>query len=221
MPHSIYTPLIGRFGNQMFQYAHARALAEQTGAQLCTPKWVGEEIFDLPEVGRCTDNEIGGYHQDQASLIYTRKQVKEWFLLNPKFCDPLHSFPRLKIAAHLRRGDYEQLGYVLVSEKSYSDPMSKLFPDWRFIEFVTDRMPLIVKGVPDFLPDFYRLLNAEYLLRGNSSFSWWAGTLSSGRVFAPIIDGKEGGKVQDCEFVEGNWPKLANLPDCTDLHLPE
>lgn len=218
---SIYTPLIGRFGNQMFQYAYGRARAEREGVELCTPPWVGEEIFEIPVANRCTDNEFGGYHQDQASLIYTRSQVKQWFLLKPKFCDRLHTFKIPRISAHYRRGDYERLGYVVVSEESYYKSLFKIADKEGVVEIISEESPTLVNGTPDFLPDFYKLWQSPMLFRANSSFSWWAGTLSNGRVFAPIIDGKEGGKVQDCEFVEGNWPKLANLPDCTDLHLPE
>lgn len=35
----------GRFGNQLFQYAFARALAEKYGAELQTSDWIGPQIF--------------------------------------------------------------------------------------------------------------------------------------------------------------------------------
>ncbi len=164
-----------------------------------------------------------GYGQDQDSLIYTRRQVKEWFKLKPEIKDRLEAIKFLEsdpIIAHRRVGDYEKLGYVVVSEKSYRDAYHQFEFEPTPLVFVTEENPTLVSGLPDFLPDFWRMMQAKVLFRGNSSFSWWAATLSDARVFSPVIDGLPGGE-QDCEFVEGNWPKFANLSFLTDLHLKE
>ena len=39
----------GRFGNQMFQYAFARAYAEKYNCILQTPKWIGQDIFEIQD----------------------------------------------------------------------------------------------------------------------------------------------------------------------------
>ena len=219
----IYTPLIGRIGNQLFQYAKARAIAERDGRPLTTPPWVGEAIFDLPCVSRnLPDAEtIEGYGQNQDSLIYTRAQVKQWFKLKLPVEQALESVPLSPIIAHRRVGDYARLGYVVVSEQSYRDAWHKFEFEPTPLEFVTEENPMRVSGLPDWLPDFYRMMRSKVLFRGNSSFSWWAATLSEARIFSPIITGKEGGREQHCEFVSGNWPKFADLPNITDLHLKE
>lgn len=215
---------IGRFGNQLFQYCHARAFAEHNDCELRLPAWVGEEIFDLPPVPRPDGSEeiLGGYRQRQEDLIYTRKQVKEWLRFKPVVAaDLLRLIPVEPNAAHLRKGDYPGYGYPMVSLDSYKRQFHKL--GISSFSVISEERPYYDREfccARSFLPDFYRLMSAKVLLRGNSSFSWWAAVLSEAVIYSPIIDGLEGGREHDCEFVEGNWPKLSDR-DCTDLHLKE
>jgi len=226
---TIRVNLIGRFGNQMFQYAWARAYAQQYGAYLITSRWIGEQIFDLPYHESSLLSDVphtlpAEYHQDQASLIYTRKQVKEWFRFKPEvekiLSDNVGGF---QVVCHLRRGDYKDLGYVVVSTKSYHDAIQELhLPDGGWTHFVSEENSYKIDGLPDFLPDFYLMMKkSTILLRANSSFSWWAATLGDAKVYSPVIEGLEGGREQLCRFVPGNHPRFANLPFVTDLHLPE
>jgi hypothetical protein len=220
-----FTPLIGRFGNQLFQYAHTRAVCEQNGYTLATPEWVGERIFEIPEARRAhlPDLVFSGYNQDDASLVYSRRWILNTLRLRPEIQAKLDTFvPQGEIVAHVRRGDYKDLQYPLVSLSSYYRAAANL--GFEKLAIVSEEAPLThpdFTGDLGFLPDFYRLLKAKVLFRANSSFSWWAGTLSEAQVYAPVIDGKPGGVESDCDFVAGNWPKLANLPVCTDLHLKE
>ncbi len=205
---TVYTPLIGRLGNKLFQYAHARAYCEAGGHQLVTPDWEGRSLFNLSDaIGGSGNITLGGYRQDQASLIYTRAQVKQWMA----FREPLTE--STEILCHRRVGDYFGAGYVVVSAISYIKAAVRFGFDPGNIEFVTE------EAAQDYLNDFRRLAAAPILFRGNSSFSWWAATLGNGRVFSPVIEGLCGGREQDCEFVEGNWPRLANLELVTDLYL--
>ncbi|MBX4215888.1 hypothetical protein KW797_02990 [Candidatus Parcubacteria bacterium] len=228
--------LIGRFGNNCFTYAYARALAEQRGAQLQCDPWVGNDIFglndppiteQLPQRDETTlqpdevNVAIKTYAQNQACLIYTREQVRRWFTLRPSLVAMLERLlaPDLPIVAHLRRGDYLSYGYVAVARKSYERAAGGPF------SVVSDDTPTVLPEFPyplDFLPDFYRLMRANVLLRANSSFSYWAGVLGNQeRVLSPIIDGLPGGVEHDCTFTEGNWPKFANLDGITNLNLRE
>src|SRR5271155_1393506 len=103
MPQPICPAMIGRFGNQCFSYCYSRALAEQTGREFHTHPWPGELVFDIPIPPRpqIGDEIIGGYHQDQASLIYTRKQVREWFKWRPEISKAI-DLPKHFVAAHRR-----------------------------------------------------------------------------------------------------------------------
>lgn len=221
----VRTNLIGRFGNQLFQWAHAKAFAVKNGRTLATPPWVGEKIFDISEASRSEQGTVfGGYHQDQESIIYSRKDVLNWLKINPNLKAKLDAaLPKDKVVAHLRRGDYGPLGYVVVSQESYRQAakLNGFNPDE--IVFLSENNPTRVEGFEgelSFLPDFYRMMKAPVLFRANSSFSWWAATLGDGRVFSPVIENIEGGiESKDCIFLEGNWPRLANFDFTTNLHL--
>lgn len=212
----IHVNLIGGLGNNLFQYAYARAYALENGIALTTNRWIGEEIFDLPSAyGQAGTVLEPHYRQDQASLIYTRKQVKDWFRFKPEVQTRLEELSTPAFAAHRRVGDYSDLGYVVVSRLSYQKGIRKFgYEPGRFCLFTEE-------AGGNMLEDFYRMMKSEVLFRGNSTFSWWAATLSDAVVYSPVIDGLEGGMEQECEFVEGNHPKFANLPGITDLHLEE
>jgi len=136
---------------------------------------------------------------------------------------------RLSIAAHIRRGDYIGLSniYCLVSENSYVTACRKFGLNPDNISWVQEgnhqqAQDLIDIGVP-FLDDFVSLMNADVILRANSSFSWWAATLNTGRVLSPLLEDRTG--IQNVEFVEGNWPRMVDGRNCrmhiTDLHLKD
>lgn len=233
--------LTGRFGNLLFQYAHARAWCEQNHHELCLPPWVGEKVFTIPEAVRpkrrrpdivWTEN----LRQDQDSLIYTRSQVRKWFTLRPEILDMLVGITstRFHVVLNVREGqDYRDAGLVTISRESYSKACRDAGYDPVFAVWETDTRPTTL---PRFtsnpnasglgttwacIPSFYRLMSAPVLFRANSTFSWWAATLGNGRVFAPNIRGIRGGVANaQCDtWVEANWPACAEAH--TDLYLPD
>lgn len=240
--------LMGRVGNQLFQYAACRAFAEKHEMELRTPPWLGQQIFELhdppitlqagPRFNERTLQDFGqvdfeGYGQSQMALDwYTRADCRRWFTWRPEILEALKELKELRdklsgstIVGHVRRGDYlTNGGYVIVSRNSYIRKAAELgFSSYYEIneEHPTKLHAGSLPTELSFLPDFYWMTLAYILLRANSSFSWWAHTLAgdSQRIFAPVIEGKPGGVESDCEFVEGSWPRLANLDVCTDLHL--
>ncbi len=239
----ISVSLQGRFGNQLFQYVFARAYAKRFGAELLCGPWIGEKIF---QISNCrpppsdlgfprrnektlqdseTEIELRGYFQDQNSVsFYTRENVRDWLAFRPEIKAKLDriQFTDDRCVAHRRVGDYAGYGYPVVSLKSYHDFLTR-FGAWS-CTFITEENPWRDKefvGELEFLPDFYRMMRAEVLFRGNSSFSWWASALGNARTFSPIVSGLKGGQEHHCSFVEGNWPRFCNLDFCTDLHLSE
>lgn len=218
----VFTPLIGRFGNKLFQYCHARRYCELHGHTLCTPPWEGERIFEIPEATRtdAPDITLGGYGQNQDSLIYSRKWALDTLRLRADVRDKL-DWNLGAIVAHVRQGDFADLGYPVIAPQSYLNAAHRFGYDGSSMQTVSEAAPAARPGITGdlaFLPDFYRMMHADVLFRANSSFSWWAATLGEARVFSPVIDGKPGGEVE-CEFVEGNYPKLSTLPAITDLHM--
>lgn len=230
----------GRFGNMMFQYAFARAYAEKYDLELHTEPWVGQKIFTIDDpvntpgpVPRILEKDIQpgmanvefrGYFQRQEAMLYTREQVLRWFRFRPHIIMAHHmdSYP---LVAHRRVGDYLGYGYPVVGRQAYLCAAERAGYEPRQMLFISDEHPTIESpflGELEFVHDFITLTKAQTLFRSNSSFSWWAATLGVGRVFSPVIDGLEGGKVHETvPFVEGNHPRLANLDFVTDLHLPK
>ena len=89
------------------------------------------------------------------------------------------------------------------------------------VHWISLDSPRIIEGIPSefsFLPDFVALMQADVILRANSTFSWWAAALSNARVLAPIV-GDLCGK-QDVSFVEGNWPRCAHT-DRTGVQITD
>jgi len=231
----------GGFGNQLFQYALARAYAEAHRAVLLTPAWIGQKVFALTDppldysLPRAAFDEIPngrinvilhGYFQCQRAMdLMSRLRLRAWFRLRSEWQQRFTTRPA--IAAHVRRGDYIGNIYCLVSESSYAAACLKFGYDPTRITWIQEGnkqqiQDLVDAGVP-FLEDFLLLANADVLLRANSSFSWWAGTLGRGRIFSPLVEDRVG--PQDVEFIEGNWPRMVNSHNCnthiTDLRLKD
>lgn len=165
-----------------------------------------------------------GYFQNPHSLsFYSRADVKEWFRIKEDFCDlvPLRENPYT--AAHVRRGDYLELShlYCLVSKESYIDAAKKYDIDPTTIVWLQEETqsphPILLENKIGFLSDFLTIMWADTILRANSTFSWWAATLSDARIYAPVVNNLTG--QQRCEFVPGNHPKMYS--GWQDLHLKE
>lgn len=235
-------PMIGRFGNLLFIYAHARAWAEQNGYELCLPPWVGEKVFDIPEAVRPDKFKPDmvwpeNMRQNQESLIYTRKQVREWLRFKPEIEERLQPARCNSgtVMLNVRQGqDYRSAGLVTLSNECYVDAARRYGFRGPFA-FETDLNPMRLKSFDGNidasglgttwagLPSFYRLMTAPVLFRANSTFSWWAATLSHGKVYSPMIRGLKGAvsNVYCDYFVLGNHPVMCECPENSDLHLKE
>lgn len=232
----IYLRTQGRAGNQVMQYCFARGYAEFIGTELVTDNWIGRKVFQVGErIGAANVQErseldlvegednicLVGYAQHQNCLkYYTRSKMREWLRFRPEIENQLQK-EEGKILAHRRVGDYFGYQYPVVSQKAYHGAAIEY--NQPLPEFVTEENPAPNPFTKDlaWVPDFYRLINARVLFRGNSTFSWVAACLSSARIYAPVIEGLEGGKEHDAKFVLGNWPRFCNLDFVTDLHIKE
>jgi hypothetical protein len=144
--------------------------------------------------------------------------------------------------AHLRRDDTSDVeynrthpqGHSVISKDSYLRAFRKFGYSEDSIEWVSDdysgrwhigrkvrfrggwEYPAGSQYLPgivfDWLDDFLKLYFARTIFRANSSFSWWAATLSpTANVFSPVIDkshiyGVDGMEEIAVDFVEGNHP---------------
>ena len=213
----------GRWGNSLFQYAFARWYAESIGAELRIPlEWEGRRFFSTvneavmtapagPRVAFPTgqDNiDLHGYFQSEQHVSkLSRSKLKEW--LQP-FMTKFIDIP--KIAVHTRRSDYIGNGYyAVVTDDSYKRAVEQFGYDWKDVKIYRCDSPT------DQYMDFLEIMMAPVIFRSNSTFSWWAATLSNAKVYSPVVGDATG--EHDFPFVEGNHPKLCQL--FSDLHIKE
>lgn len=238
----------GRFGNSSVQYLFARAYAEKHRFEFHCDEWIGERIFDIPSSRYIPGNDWPRYNEAQLAQMtpdhsfvfrgyaqtqfcashYSKRQAQAWFRFKQEIIDRIggrdgkNADPHPFILAHRRVGDYKGYGYVQVSEESYDQACEDFCLSPGRLIFVTEEKPFEHPWFSDwapFLPDFFRMVRAPVLLRGNSTFSWLAALIGNGLVLAPVIDGLEGGKEHHCKFVAGNHPRLANLDFTETLYV--
>ncbi|NNM86022.1 MAG: hypothetical protein HKL96_09750 [Phycisphaerales bacterium] len=234
----------GRFGNMLFQYSFARKFAKLNNAELQTPPWLGETAFNIshPRIRRPlpatpddgwqmgqVNVDLLGYFQNQRCMdLLSRRELKQWLAFRPEIASLFPKPRSFYAAAHLRRGDYvrEQNRFCVVKKSAYESAIKQAGIAAADVIWVCDETaqssPLEAQGL-GFLADFFTLMQADVLFRANSSFSWWAATLSSARVYSPVVEDKVG--MQDVPFVPGNWPMMSHPSRTgalsTDLHLPD
>lgn len=228
----------GRTGNQLFQYAFAKAYAMSVNATLHTPPWIGQTLFEdindppcidgLPTLGLDTiprndrtDVNLSGYYQfADAFQYYSINTVRRWFTFKKEWMDQFTERP--KIAAHVRRGDYvTQYASVFctIEEDAYIWAIEKAGYSLFDVTWIREDKPTVFShpGL-EWLKDFFTLMNAEVLFRANSTFSWWAGTLGNAKVYSPVVEGKVGPH-SDVDFIEGNHPRCTCQPNTSDFWL--
>jgi hypothetical protein len=218
----------GRFGNQIYQYLFARAYAEKYDAILEIPNWVGQKIFknvDHPtpsmqlrrvELDSVPCGEVNidlfGYYQKKSAIdILSGKKVKGWLQFQDRWVEKFEKKAH-SIIAHLRRGDYAEKFsniFCIVTKESYIQACRKYgIPEDKIVWLSEDQQKHFPELDNDlqFLPDFFSMVNADILLRANSTFSIWAGFFNMGKVYSPAVGGTIG--ISDVEFVEGNHSKI-------------
>ena len=234
----------GRFGNMLHQDSFCSQYAKLFDCNYeCSP-WIGQKLFGLndPPISRPlprtkedrwnwgqVDIDLYGYFQNQNCInILSRKALKERYKFLPRYTEAFPKQQNYYIAAHLRRGDYvnKQDYYCVVMQESYLRACDKFGLDKSKIIWVSEETqhpnPFESEGL-GFLPDFMTLMNADVILRANSTFSWWASVLSNAKIYSPLLEARRGQRV--FEFVDGNWPRCADSRwvdgVLSDLHLPE
>jgi len=237
-----------RAGNNLFQYAHARAYAERIGAELQTDPWWGQEVFglaekriakDLPKVADMDfekwdgdwDVEITGWCLHQKCLIYSRADVKDWLRFTDEVEDAVQFVESHEVAYHVRWGDFQGMhDFIAISHDSYEKAIREHLPDFHHharmvCAWDSLRSTKLENAGLGWIPDFVALMRAKNHFRANSTFSWWAAVLGQNeRVFAPNLEGitPQANIFQRAPFVSGNWPAISCFhPNCSNLYLRE
>jgi len=192
----------GDFGNQLFQYTFMRAYAEKYDYELQIPPWIGEKIFKDVVHSSCskrlpivkekdlhgqTNVDVLGFFQDTKShSILSTSKIKKWL----QFQDKWLNFASVKVAAHLRRGDFldHKERYCLITRQSYLSACKKYNLDNPTWVHQKNKDHKNDKDFDNLINDFLIMVNAKVLLRSNSSFSFWAGFFNKNKVYSPVVE---------------------------------
>jgi len=240
---TLYVPFLGRLGNMLFTMAHARKYCQLNGLELLTLPWIGERVFsgwpECPRPSRYNPDQTWpeSYRQAQSDLIYSRKEVKEWFKLKPEFLEKLSPMDRegnTELILSVRDGqDHKDGGLACLSDESYRRAVAQFGLDINGARWLRYSKPETCEGFDTHrdgfgcnittqpLPSLYRMMRAKWLFRAPSTFDWWGATLGESKVYAPVVRNIEGGRFGvDCfNWVPGNWPWMNPAQEGKDLYL--
>lgn len=231
---------LGRFGNQLFQYAAAKGYARKIGATLEIPPWyLGAKLFKnindpiqqriLPALpldhipdDKCDVNLYGYFQSSRAYELYTLSDLRHWFEFQDWVAEKFKDVPRASIAAHVRRGDYTTTfkdHFCTIDESCYTRTCL-LYGIEGPITWVREDQPRHADAPGmEWLLDFYILMNSDVLLRANSTFSVWAAILGKHlEVYSPVIEGLRG-HCNNVDFIPGNKPRTADHPGVSDYDI--
>jgi hypothetical protein len=231
---------MGRFGNQLFQYAFAKSYANKYNCTLEIPAdWPGRGYFgisdpvlesplpktelDLVDFGEI-NIDLYGFFQHQKFLdIMDPDEVRSWFRFDDYFTNKFTKPTDFYVAAHMRLGDY--IGgekYCTISKECYTNICAEFGYNASDLIYVTeDKRQPGDTGDMGFIYDFMLLMNSDVLFRSNSTFGWWAAFLGDcDMVYSPVVQDKAGQHGVCVDFVEGNHPCHMQIDDRhSDLYL--
>jgi hypothetical protein len=173
----ISTTLYGRFGNQLWQYAVCRTVAEKRGYSFHINREfqnyfncdLGESIEIIDKYFPSQNNydhiqkyderifdiedgtKLDGFHQSEKYILDNRDNILNWF--NP----PDHIKLRAELdqntcVINFRGGDYKTINHVFLNKKFYYDSIQKMLQINNNMKFivVTDDPPIAY----DFFPEY-------------------------------------------------------------------
>lgn len=206
---------VGGLGNNLFQYALGRILAEELGYELKVkpikgfPKTykkikgknysgykklilLGQKV-NLKKILKSKEKRhivLQGYFQRYEYYKKYKNKIKKWFKFNNKFKKNSKN-----VLLNIRRTDFVELGQALPKEyyeKSLSKSSFKTVyittddSNDPFVRYFVQKYNAIITN-NNFLDDFYFIASFDKIIMSQSTFCWWAAFLSNAReIYFPI-----------------------------------
>jgi hypothetical protein len=236
----------GRLGNQLFQYAYAKALSHKLNTSfflLNSKEFYANKYFDIPVktpfqyriqailfwvknmllVSKVNDDQFQspewnmqherdeavyiGYYQSEKYHREMAGAIREELFVKPDYQIKIRSFvpnDRPNIVVHVRRTDYITFGGDLLggvnltlSLDYYKKALAELPAHECNVIFLSDDIGFVKDNFvfPNAIyaeknseiVDFQLIMQADYLVLANSSFSWWGAYLNqkARKIIAP------------------------------------
>jgi hypothetical protein len=155
---------LGRLGNQMFQYAALKGIAEHNSTDYCLPSDTSlHKCFQIPKKGTeifyptikeesyefdeniffCSEGDLYGFFQTEKYFYHIEEELRKDF----RFCDIIydtcshyrkHILSEEVIALHIRRGDYLNDSNFVSLDLDYYRNALELLPDLEVLIFTDD-----------------------------------------------------------------------------------
>jgi hypothetical protein len=202
-----------RLGNNLFQYALGRLIAEDLGFQLVASELEGFPLTAQPVPGQAHTTPVetlennhlildailknhlprkiilDGWFQRHEYYTPHREKIRHWFCLDPKYDAPCN----VDLVVHVRRTDYVGHGWALPFS-FYQDAIDRFLPPGGSLGIVTDdTSDLYFRKFRRWRPRYFRgsplqtlsyMTHAPRLVISPSTFSWWPAFLGSAQVIA-------------------------------------
>ncbi len=141
--------------------------------------------------------DLYGYFQDELSFSLLKKyrhMILDWLSFKKEIDESLYRLTekfRPWIGLHVRRGDFVKLKLALPIEQ-YKESLGQIYNNQNifiasndetvkedFSEFRLINLKNPLSNIPDYIFDFWMLKNAQSIIGGGSTFSWWAAYLGN------------------------------------------
>tara|TARA_R100000908_G_scaffold7527_1_gene2722 strand:+ start:483 stop:1235 length:753 start_codon:yes stop_codon:yes gene_type:complete len=160
---------------------------------------------------------LDGYFQSEKYFKKYKDIIKKLFNFSSIKINEKYNSLKSKIVLHVRRGDYVENNNVhpSITLDYYKKCLDKINLKDNNVLIVTDDIKTVSREFKELdythingkseLEDFVYIMNADYIIGCNSSFSWWASYLSDSKYnfFPKKWFGEDGPKNTDDLYPEG------------------
>tara|TARA_R100000900_G_scaffold102750_2_gene79838 strand:+ start:91 stop:849 length:759 start_codon:yes stop_codon:yes gene_type:complete len=149
---------------------------------------------------------LDGYFQSEKYFSKNITKIKKLFDFSCVKENKQYSDLKNKVVLHIRRGDYleNSAHHPTIPVEYYKKCLDFIDVKTPTILVVTDDIKTVSREFVDIdfihvngkneIEDFYYIMNADYIIGGNSSFAWWAAYLSNSKrcIFPEVWFGPAG-----------------------------